>query len=291
MLTTLNVVYRGETLQGEMDALLVSDAIRGSIEYFNIVAKFAYGTDVSGRGRVTTFKRSSFEIQQILDIARETTGLAVSAYPLIPAIKDLGALISLAKTGFDLLLHLKGEKPKKVIYADNGSVSVENNSGTINVYNHNTVNLILKSGASKATRKFIGNPIATEAEEMEVSLGENKILRAQKGDAASFRDVTADLGEHVSHQNIVLRVISPVLEGEAQWRFNDGARAFPAKIEDQMFLTRVYEGVEKFGKGDKILARVRTLQTVGPRGGLKSKYFVEEVLGRPESISSQELPL
>lgn len=289
MLTKLSITYRGDNLAGEMDSLAVSDAIRGSIEYFSVAAKIAYGADVLGKGRVTAFRKSSFEIQQILVLARETGGLAVTALPLLPAIQNIEPLISLAKAGIELLLHLKGEKPKRVTYADNGSAIVENNNGTVNVYNHQTVNLILKTDASKATRKFVGNPLSSEASQVDVSLDNKPILRAKKRDADSFVDMSAATGEHVSRQDVLLRVISPVLEGEAQWSFHDGARKFPAKIEDQQFLNRVDEGAEKFGKGDKVLVRLRTLQTVGPRGGLKSKYFIEEVLGRPEHSISQEL--
>ena len=288
---TLTATYRGDTLYGEMDSVAAAEAIRGSVEILNAAARITYGGDVVGRGRIKAFKKSSFEIQQIFEIIRNGAGLAATAIPLLPPIEDIKPLISLLKAGFDLLKHLRGEKPRKVLYADNGSVSVENNSGVINVYNQNAVTLILHTDASRSAQRFVGNPMVGDADEVEVKVDEETVVTTKKEEAAFFRDVTSTATDHTARQEVMLRVISPVLEGTAQWKFHDGGRTFSAKIEDVAFLKRVDDGLERFRSGDRIHARLRTEQSLGPRRGLKMKYFVEQVLGRDDEASSPELPL
>lgn len=291
MRVTLTATYRGPALQGEMDSVAAADAIRGSVDLLNAAARITYGGDAISHGRIKAFKKSSFEIQQVFEVVRDGVGIAASALPLLPPIEDIKPLITLLKAGFDLLKHLRGEKPKKVLYADNGSVSVENNSGVVNVYNQNTVTLVLHTDASRSAQRFVGNPMVGDADEVDVKLGGETVVAAKKEDASCFRDVTSTASDHIGRQEVMLRVISPVLEGAAQWKFNDGGRTFAAKIEDVAFMKRVDDGVEKFRRGDRIHARLRTEQSLGPNKGLKMKYFVEEVLGRDDGMSTPELPL
>lgn len=263
----LTATYRGHALHGEMDSLAVAEAIRGSVDLLNVASRISFGRDVVSRGRIKAFKKSSFEIQQVFEIVRDGVGLAVTALPLLPPIEDIRPLIELLKASFDLLKHLGGEKPRKVIYADNGSVSVENNSGVINVYNQNAVTLILQTDASKSSQRFVGSPMMGEVDEVKVQLNNETVVETKKDEAACFQDVTTAAAEHTARQEVMLRVISPVLEGTAQWKFNDGGRTFPAKIEDADFMRRVDDGTEKFRRGDRICARLRTEQTVGREGG------------------------
>ena len=274
-----------------MESIATSEAIRGSVEFLNAAAKIAYGGDAIGLGRIKAFKKSSFEIQQIFEIARDGVALAATVLPLLPPIEDIKPLVTLLKAGFDLLKHLRGEKPKKVLYADNGSVSVENYSGNVNVYNQNAVTLILHTDASRSSQRFVGNPMFGEAEEVEVKLDNETIVAAKKEDAPCFRDVTSTDADHVARQNVMLRVISPVLEGSAQWKFNDGGRTFAAKIEDVAFMKRVDDRNREVSPR-RSHPRSRPYRTdLGSRKGLKMKYFVEAVLGRDDEAFAPELPL
>jgi len=109
-------------------------------------------------------------------------------------------------------------------------------------------------------------------------VADDSVVASVEGDEASFFvpvDGSKALTEHTA--DVYVTIMTAVLEGRTKWKFNDGRATFSALIEDKTFLARVDKGSERFGKGDTLLVRLRSMQK-RRNGQLLVEHVVEEVL-------------
>jgi hypothetical protein len=285
----LNTVYYGSKVDGSMDSLVLSEAVRGNTLFMSAAAKHYFGQDVTSTSRVLAFKHSSFDICQKLEILREGAGVAAAIYSALPPLEDVKGFATFLKGGFDLLKHLAGKKPQSTAESKYGSTSVVNHSGTTIVFNNSPVSFVLSPGVSSITNTFIGQPMMREAENIDITVDKENVLSASRKEASAFKDVSQAEVLNTWRSEKVLRVRQVVLDGEAKWKFTDGTSSFDAKIEDTTFLHRLNSRQEMFAKGDTLKARLRTEQYRGTRGGLKARHFVEQVFGRVKLPRQDEM--
>ena len=62
-----------------------------------------------------------------------------------------------------------------------------------------------------------------------------------------------------------------------KWNVFDGANSINVTVEDENFLSSVDDGSRRFGKGDRLKAKIRVEQ-FEVDNGLRTEYFIEEVL-------------
>lgn len=89
-------------------------------------------------------------------------------------------------------------------------------------------------------------------------------------------------------REMLLEVISIHFAGTAKWRFSDGSRVIPVRIDDEDFKARVAEG-EPFSAGDTLRCRVRITQQ-HTKTGLSADYVVERVLAHTPRWKQLQLP-
>jgi hypothetical protein len=190
-------------------------------------------------------------------------------------------LADFVKQVFELLKHLGGEPPKSIA-ADRGGVSVRNNSGEMVVFNQSVVNMVVEGPAGRTSEQFARGPLQHEADAVEISVNGELAAQADKDSADCFVPIGPD--EEISEfvNDLYLEIRTVVLEGDAQWRFDDGRNKFPAKIEDKQFLQRIQEGRERFGKGDMLRVRLRSRQERA-KGQLKTTHVIEKIFEHERS--------
>lgn len=262
----------GDAGHGRMNAYDVADAIRGFSDFSRKVGDTLYGQEGSVSTQIVAIDRGSFEIELLYQF------LGQDGAPIIASM--IGAPIDYFKVVaecFDLIKHLKGEPPKKVIQSDNGGVAVENNQGTINNFNDCAVNIVINSGTGRSLQKLVNKPLSKGANKFKISVDDKNASSASKKEAAYFvpYDTSQTLTEHTYEAVLIIRTV--ILEGTAMWKFFDGRTTFSAPIQDETFLNRVRNGDERFGKGDQLFVRVRAIQKRVDKK-LKSEYFIEEVI-------------
>ena len=74
----------------------------------------------------------------------------------------------------------------------------------------------------------------------------------------------------------VLRLVSPVFQAKEKWRLNDGSQTNWYSIRDKQFMREVTQGIRRFGMGDILICRVRTVQRLSIEG-LDTEYEVLQV--------------
>ena len=263
----------GSAAKGEMDAYAVADAIRSFADFTRALGVGLYGKNSQTKVRVAASRPGSHEIVFYYQIV-EASAAMVSVMSGLPSPGDLWAL---AKDCFALIKHLQGEPPKRLQKAGDGAVMVENNQGTINNFAGATVNLIMQPRVSRAASGFVRRPLTACANRLDILQGDEVITSANDDEARSFvpLDCSNVLTTHTAE--VYLTVATAVLEGGARWKFSDGRNTFPVEIEDIVFMDRVMKGEERFGKGDTLLVRLRSVQKKD-QGQLRAEYTIEEVL-------------
>lgn len=113
--------------------------------------------------------------------------------------------------------------------------------------------------------------------ELRVSAKDDRLV-VEKGDVPAYELPEAP-PEPLRDQEVErhLEIVSVVFEEGRKWRFTDGAHEFSAEIQDEGFIGRVDAG-ERFGKGDVLRCRLREVQVRRIPGGLRTDYYVLEVL-------------
>lgn len=139
MLERISLKYDGgPAANGEMDAQIAASIIRTFSEFSKVVIENLYGKGSKPQVVVLGHERGSHEIEFLIR-ATEAAGLMLTAFgPAASPLDYLGTF----KATFDLIKHLGGEPPVATKRADNGGVVVENNSGTVQVYNGTVVNIV-----------------------------------------------------------------------------------------------------------------------------------------------------
>lgn len=266
MESSIDLNYNGERDLPGIDAREAAQVLDGFQQYLFLVAREVGGSDAHPQVRVTSYKEGS-------DLFSFVVAVAGVAAPFVGQASDI---VDLLKSSIKLLMHLGGKPPTSIKTAKDGGLLVENNEGTINVFNQPTFNLIVNTSASKAAEAFVRRPLERRTS-LDIVSGGKKIVSINRDDAGKFVEIPRSdiLLEHSYETYLTVRTV--VLVGSGVWRFNDGRHVINAKIEDERFLARVRQGEERFGHGDLFFVRLRAVQRK-EKGALKTEYFVEEVL-------------
>lgn len=269
----LTLRYKGPSITEDgMDAYEVAGSIRGFSDFVSRIGREVYGDKAKQKTKIRRIKPGSIEIDFIQFISDSSVQLAIAAG--IDAQIKIPDLITRC---FELLKHLQGEPAVSLKYEGDKGCLVQNNSGVVQNFHIEEVNIVMDPKTGNAAKKFGRKPLSETAVKMEVLYDDEVIAEADADDAGCFVPVGSE--DSLIDQVVELRlvIVSPVFEGTAQWRFFDGARTFPAEIEDEDFLAKIDDGVERFGKGDVLHVEVRTVQKLS-RQGLKAEYTIVKVL-------------
>ncbi|KQF79219.1 hypothetical protein APC21_05315 [Acinetobacter baumannii] len=90
-----------------------------------------------------------------------------------------------------------------------------------------------------------------------------------------FQDIDDHLSESITETFLQIESIS--FKEKNKWRFNNGGSTFNASITDEVFLQKIDSGLLRFGKGDLLKVKLKTIQFLA-HTKLKTEFEVMEVI-------------
>jgi hypothetical protein len=266
--TIFSLRYEGDGISEGLEPTAFADAMRGFAEFITTVTESIHGDQAQTTLKVHRLSEGSLILQILQRLSEVTVGDMLA----------IGASISNeVKLAIELLKHLRGQPPKSVSEEKGGSVAVTNNQGSVAVFNHSTVNIVLNSDVGGSVERFV-RPIALgQASSVAVGVDREAVANVGKDDVPFMVSVSKEKTLLENENDVWLTVTKAVLEGTANWTFTDGRRPFIAPVKDADFLQEVQEGRIRFGNGDRLLVRLKSTQT--QRGDkLRAQYEISTVL-------------
>ncbi|EMG9695738.1 MULTISPECIES: hypothetical protein [Acinetobacter] len=90
-----------------------------------------------------------------------------------------------------------------------------------------------------------------------------------------FQDIDDHLSESITETFLQIESIS--FKEKNKWRFNNGGSTINASITDEVFLQKIDSGLLRFGKGDLLKVKLKTIQFLA-HTKLKTEFEVVEVI-------------
>jgi hypothetical protein len=262
-----------------MDAEDVASAIEGFAAIARIAAKVSFGDDSRVEFKVKAVRSGSITIAFLL----EAGGVAQTLLSALPAgPTSIPDVLQLIKGWLSLLKHLQGKPPSSVQKMINSAgVQIQNSSGEIKIYQPIVYNTFNHYDIGRHSER-VARPLKRAADNLEVKVKRKTIANVNRKEIPAFKSVRKVEEALEQESTVLLKVVAPVFEGKAQWRFSRGKNTITATVLDADFLAKVQTGQESFRAGDILKVRLRSQQQrVGDE--IKDYHFVEEVL-------SHELP-
>lgn len=254
MKTKIALKYEGPALiDGQMDVYQTSTNMIAFTEFMVAAVKETYGDSAQAKAEVSGFEHGSF----ITNLVFSVGGAAATIFTALTPSQ----LMEVIKGAFDLWKHLKGEPPAAV--ANEGQhVTVTNNNGQIINVRTDSFTLVMNPKAADAAGKFVNDALSVEGvDALSLDGDDGPVAKVAANQAHYFVPVAVSVPVSDNTNTMVLTIISPVFQEGNKWRFSDGGAAFSASILDGDFLMQVDKGIERFGKGDVLEAKVRIVQT------------------------------
>lgn len=272
----LSLYYKGTANPGTMEARELIQVLSAFTRITTKASRAYHGSTARTSVRIERVQPGSIDLQWICEVAA-TAQTAFAALPALSfGVKDVAGLI---KAWLDLLKFLKGQPPQKVQNVTNGNaLQIENATGQSTIINGNVYNTFILNGIGSDAEK-LEIPVRRGAKQLELKQGSRKIGSYNTADLSNFRPIRPKDKPLESEIEAILEVISPVLEGEGMWRFKYGRMSITAKLLDENYRQRVLGGTESFSHGDRLQARLKTVQeNLGDK--ITTKHFITKVLER-----------
>lgn len=273
MSDTISLRYSTEDSHAGMNAADLSSALKALNDVTEITARTFYGPSPASIMRVTSIQRGSFLVNTILEISAST----MSMLPILfgsSGIKDYGDLL---KSVFDLVFHLKGSAPTHVQSVDGTeNIAIQNVSGDIQIFNGTVYhNCVFNDVPGKARR--LVRPIKKSTDSLSIEANGKTIAKVNSENSKYFKPIEK-ISPSAEHTAIVLlRLKSPILEGNGDWRFIYGRNTITARMNDQLFEQEARSGRVSFRAGDLLKVRLKSTQQMD-RNDARVHHSIEEVL-------------
>lgn len=271
----LSLEYHGEPVDlGRMNSYQVAASIIAFSDFLGVIAENVYGEKIELKTEIQGIRGESFDI----DFCLVVCSLGIQTVSLLGSSLGFKEYFDFIKEAIKAWLHLKGMSPKQVTPQSDNSVKIENQDGQIIYVNNSVINIITSNKAGKAVEQFIGKPL--EEGISSLSIKSPKLKEAttiEKKDATCFKQVGMERPVTDAEIRMALQIQSPTFKEGNKWQFFDGQNSFYADIQDENFLAKVDKGVERFGKGDTLIVKMRIMQS-STLGALSLERSVIEVL-------------
>lgn len=266
----------------EIDVETFSQSIYGVISLLKTTASLHY-PDSDVKLNIVNLRKGSIKIDLSVLIQ------------LAPAVLQiLNATLSLVNIFFEYIKikkHLKGEKPKDVVYNQNN-----NQAKIINQYNETF------QEDAQITKNYFNNctidnsiiniffPLINDNDRCGLKIIQNNETKIDIS-KDEFSNMTISMVESVEHDKkvnkieyIELPLKKPDLLGKSSWSFIYNEKTIDARIEDDKFIEDVHRGkVKNLYAGVKVPVRLRIEQEID-RSNLPindtEKYIIEKVKGK-----------
>jgi hypothetical protein len=273
--------YEGKDISEGLEPIAFSEAMRGFADFITTVTQYRYGDTDGVLLKVHRLSEGSLVLQLLQQIGD------IKVNDLIGAALSITTEVHQA---IELLKHLRGHPPAKLVPSSDNRVAVENNSGTMMVFNHSAVHLVINNDLGATAERFSRPVSQGQAASLQVEVNSEKVATVTSGEVGSMVSVTAPQDLLENETELWVTTAKVVLQGEAKWTFTDGRRPFNAQVADPAFLAGVISGRERFGNGDRLRVRMRTKQVQkGTR--LHTQYEITKVLEHSRPSTSAQISL
>jgi len=276
------LAYEGEALkENTMEVRDLAPALLAFGELFTRANQILNGENTSVSLKVRATQPGSFELLLILAQVFYTTTQFLSGGFVTSAANLVSLMVGIPKVGdnlFSLFKKLKGQKPTEVNEQPSG---VTLKVGNIEVLVPSEVFKLYSDNDVKKLSQAVVEPLfRTGIDMMIIKQGEKRLESVNKQDATSF--TVTDIPNGDGTENIIpmlaLRLVSPTFDlKRTKWRLDDGSGVKWYGIEDENFLREVREHRRRFGMGDYLICRVRTVQRI-TESGLEMERTILKVL-------------
>jgi len=178
-----------------------------------------------------------------------------------------------------LIRFLKGKKPTKIIDED-GRLKVylseteyyETDGKVVKLYKNRTIvgdlNKMLEPLEKDGIDSFFVSRTG-DKKDADLAIDDSELTYFE------YQEIENDLSENITETFV--QIEAAVFKDNNKWKFDNGGSPINAAILDEEFLRKIDAGELRFGKGDLLKVKLKTIQTFA-HGKLKTEFQVIEVL-------------
>lgn len=178
-----------------------------------------------------------------------------------------------------LIRFLKGKKPTKIIDEDgrlkvylNETEYYETDGKVVKLYKNRTIvsdlNKMLEPLEKDGIDSFFVSRTG-DKKDADLAIDESELTYFE------YQEIENDLSENITETFV--QIEAAVFKDNNKWKFDNGGSPINAAILDEEFLRKIDAGELRFGKGDLLKVKLKTIQTFA-HGKLKTEFQVIEVL-------------
>jgi hypothetical protein len=259
----------------------VKDLAPAILHLAEAVERTAQITDPGVRVRLNV--RATGEGSFIVEFVLSAWGAVVSFFTS-PTGATLSAITGVLLGAISLVQgkSCHGGAPKTIV--DEGclpdEVKITYPDGFIVVTSKKALRVASDSRAIQAMRAML-QPLDNEQLDTLEFSHKDVTVNIETSDVTAF-DLTLSEDSIVEETDIQLGVLLQATDvsfrDRGKWRVSDGQSSFFVAVEDEGFLARIDEGVERFGKNDLIRVNIRSYYTFNAARQLKVRRVVEKVI-------------
>ncbi len=178
-----------------------------------------------------------------------------------------------------LIKFLKGKKPTKIIDEDgrlkvylNETEYYETDGKVVKLYKNRTIvgdlNKMLEPLEKDGIDSFFMSRTG-DKKDADLAIDDSELTYFE------YQEIENDLSENITETFV--QIEAAVFKDNNKWKFDNGGSPINAAILDEEFLRKIDSGELRFGKGDLLKVKLKTIQTFA-HGKLKTEFQVIEVL-------------
>ncbi len=214
-------------------------------------------------------------LSQIRDMFASDNASAISnAWTILEIVGFVGSAGLIG-----LIRFLKGKKPTKIIDEDgrlkvylNETEYYETDGKVVKLYKNRTIvsdlNKMLEPLEKDGIDSFFVSRTG-DKKDADLAIDESELTYFE------YQEIENDLSENITETFV--QIEAAVFKDNNKWKFDNGGSPINAAILDEEFLRKIDSGELRFGKGDLLKVRLKTIQTFA-HGKLKTEFQVIEVL-------------
>lgn len=214
-------------------------------------------------------------LSQIRDMFASDNASAISnAWTILEIVGFVGGVGLIG-----LIRFLKGKKPTKIIDEDgrlkvylNETEYYETDGKVVKLYKNRTIvsdlNKMLEPLEKDGIDSFFVSRTG-DKKDADLAIDESELTYFE------YQEIENDLSENITETFV--QIEAAVFKDNNKWKFDNGGSPINAAILDEEFLRKIDSGELRFGKGDLLKVKLKTIQTFA-HGKLKTEFQVIEVL-------------
>lgn len=295
--THLRLTYHGPSLDAHtIDVRMLAPALLAFGDLCEDSGRLLYGQDVDTRVEVkASFRTGSFGIdlsvtpqllQQVMHWLNGETATAIA--------NGAGILGVVGTTGgglIGLLRWLKNRRITRIESAEGGGKRVIVEDGDRLIIEEQVI-ILLQSRVVRTHLQRVIEPIESAGVERVAFGGDDRVdVVIERAEAAWFRVPPPEDALLVDEtRTVAFSIVSLSFKDDNKWRLSDGQNTVYVTLSDEDFMARVNGNLERFAKGDILIAETRIThwQTAD---GLRTDYTILHVREHRQGAAQISLPL